>query len=116
MPSFYIDMKSGRGQTEVDALNGAVRRYGEKLGVPTPVNRLLCETLTALASGALPVGDYTRNPEKLLKSLKSHAQFMNQTNVQTEQQNWMYRINRIERNRTDFSPILPRCIFNLLQM
>jgi 2-dehydropantoate 2-reductase len=70
MPSFYIDLKSGRGQTEVDALNGAVRRNGEKLGVPTPVNRLLGETLTALASGELPTVDYARNPEKLLKSLK----------------------------------------------
>ena len=70
MPSFYIDMKSGRGQTEVDALSGAVVRYGEQLGVPTPVNHLLCETLQGLASGALPLSDYARNPEKLLKSLR----------------------------------------------
>ena len=70
MPSFYIDMKSGRGQTEVDWLNGAVVRYGKLLGVPTPVNQLLTETLQAMTSGALPLDSFARNPEKLLQSLK----------------------------------------------
>lgn len=66
MPSFHIDLHSGRGQTEVDALNGAVVRYGERLGIPTPVNRLLTETLNGLTSGRLSLDTYRHRPETLL--------------------------------------------------
>ncbi|NOY99110.1 MAG: 2-dehydropantoate 2-reductase, partial [Chloroflexi bacterium] len=51
MPSFHIDLHSGRGKSEVDYLNGAVVRAGEKAGVPAPVNKLLTETLLALTRG-----------------------------------------------------------------
>ena len=70
MPSFHIDLNSGRGQTEVDALNGAVVRFGERLGVATPVNRLLNRTLQELARGEIPRDAFSHNPEKLLKGLK----------------------------------------------
>ncbi|MCI0520255.1 MAG: 2-dehydropantoate 2-reductase, partial [Chloroflexi bacterium] len=48
MPSFHIDLHSGRGQSEVDYLNGAVARFGASVNIPTPVNRLLNETLLTL--------------------------------------------------------------------
>lgn len=73
MPSFYIDLHSGRGQSEVDFLNGAVVRHGAELSIPTPINRLLTETLLALSSGALPGDTYSRQPDKLLSLL---PQFM----------------------------------------
>jgi 2-dehydropantoate 2-reductase len=60
MPSFYLDLRSGRGQSEVDFLNGAVVRFGQETGVRTPVNRALNETLLALSSGALPLQTYSR--------------------------------------------------------
>lgn len=66
MPSFHIDLHSGRGQSEVGYLNGAVVRYGAQAGVPTPVNRLLCETLEGLTRGVLPLDEYHHRPEKLL--------------------------------------------------
>jgi len=66
MPSFYIDLKSGRGVSEVEYLNGAVARYGERLGVPTPVNRFLSETLMALTRGEIPLEAFAHQPEKLL--------------------------------------------------
>jgi 2-dehydropantoate 2-reductase len=69
MPSFYIDLHSGRGQSEVDYLNGAVVRGGQRLGIPTPVNCLLNDTLLALTSGKLPPGAFSNQPEKLLKML-----------------------------------------------
>jgi 2-dehydropantoate 2-reductase len=72
-PSFHIDLNSGRGLTEVDALNGAVVRFGEQVRVQTPVNRLLVSTLQALASGEMPRDAYARNPEKLLKRLVNDA-------------------------------------------
>jgi len=48
MPSFYIDLHAGRRTSEVEYLHGAVVRYGEKTGIPTPVSRLLMETLLAM--------------------------------------------------------------------
>jgi 2-dehydropantoate 2-reductase len=66
MPSFHIDLHSGRGHSEVEYLNGAVVRYGEKNGLPTPVNRLLTETLLALTNGEMPLAGYAKQPEKLL--------------------------------------------------
>ncbi|MEZ0396454.1 MAG: 2-dehydropantoate 2-reductase [Anaerolineales bacterium] len=66
MPSFHIDLHSGRGRSEVEWLNGAVVRYGEQAGVQTPVNRLLTETLLALTRGEQPLETYARQPQKLL--------------------------------------------------
>lgn len=70
-PSFHIDLHSGRGQTEVRWLNGAVVRHGERLGIATPINRLLTETLEALSAGRLNKDDFRRRPNALLKFLQS---------------------------------------------
>ena len=64
MPSFHIDLYSGRGQSEVGYLNGAVVRYGEQTGVPTPVNRLLTDTLLALTHGEIPLDTYALSAGK----------------------------------------------------
>jgi 2-dehydropantoate 2-reductase len=69
MPSFHIDLHSGRGETEVDYLNGAVVRFGEKAGVPTPINQTLNETLQALCAGRLDPKLFAHNPEMLLERL-----------------------------------------------
>lgn len=66
MPSFHIDLHSGRGQSEVTFLNGAVARFGKQFGVPTPVNETLTEILSAMVTGDLPLETYARQPEKLL--------------------------------------------------
>lgn len=69
MPSFHIDLHSGRGKSEVDYLHGAVVRTGEKYNVRTPVNKALTETLLALTSGEIPLEEFAHKPEKLLKKL-----------------------------------------------
>lgn len=69
MPSFHIDLYSGRGLTEVRFLNGAVAENGERLGVPTPVNRVLTDTLEALSEGTRPLDTYRHNPDALLALL-----------------------------------------------
>jgi 2-dehydropantoate 2-reductase len=69
MPSFHIDLHSGRGKSEVSYLHGAVVRAGEKYGVPTPVNRLLTETLLGLTEGRIPPDRFAHQPEKLLALL-----------------------------------------------
>jgi 2-dehydropantoate 2-reductase len=71
MPSFHIDLHSGRGESEVDHLHGAVVRHGEKAGIPTPVNRLLTDTLSALTRREIPIDTYARNPERLLEAAEA---------------------------------------------
>jgi 2-dehydropantoate 2-reductase len=66
MPSFHIDLHAGRRKSEIEWLQGAVVRYGEKLGVPTPVNRLLTEILLAMVRGEIPIEAFSRQPEKLI--------------------------------------------------
>jgi 2-dehydropantoate 2-reductase len=66
MPSFHIDLYSGRGKSEVDWLNGAVVRFGKQAGVATPVNKVLTETLQSLTMGKLPLNTYAGHPEKFL--------------------------------------------------
>ena len=70
MPSFHIDLHGGRGKSEVDYLNGAVVRLGEKYGVPTPANRLLNDTLLGLTNGEIPMYTYSHKPEKLIEVFK----------------------------------------------
>jgi 2-dehydropantoate 2-reductase len=70
MPSFHIDLYSGRGRSEVEYLNGAVARFGERLNIPTPVNHLLTTILISLTIGATPPEQFSRQPGKLLQALK----------------------------------------------
>jgi len=69
MPSFHIDLYAGHNKSEVGYLNGAVVKFGEMVGVKTPVNRLLTETLLGLVEGNIPRDSYRRQPEKLLAHL-----------------------------------------------
>jgi 2-dehydropantoate 2-reductase len=69
MPSLHIDLHSGRKQSEVGWLNGAVVRHGRGLGLETPVNQLLHGTLSDIVSqGTNPC---QHDPEALLARLQS---------------------------------------------
>lgn len=70
MPSFHIDLYSGRPQSEVEFLHGAVVREGRARGIPTPVNQVLTETLLALTKKEIPLEEFAGKPEKLLSKLK----------------------------------------------
>ncbi len=70
MPSFHIDLHSGRGKSEVEYLHGEVVRAGEKCDVPTPVNKVLTETLMALTNGEIPLEEFAHQPEKLLSNVE----------------------------------------------
>lgn len=71
MPSFYLDLHSGRGKSEADYLNGAVARFGEQAGIPTPVNARLNEVMQELVDGKLPLDAYAGKPDKLLQRMMS---------------------------------------------
>ncbi len=69
MPSFHIDLHSGRGKSEVEYLHGAVVRAGKQSGVPTPVNETLTNLLLALTRGEIPLEEYDHQPEKFLSQI-----------------------------------------------
>lgn len=68
MPSLHIDLHGSRGQSEVEDLNGAVARYGQRVGVDTPVNRMLAEILMKLTRGEISLDTYARRPDRLLET------------------------------------------------
>lgn len=47
LSSMYQDVRAKR-QTEVDVINGAIVTEGEKLGIPTPVNKVLTNLIKAI--------------------------------------------------------------------
>ncbi len=48
-PSLLLDLRSGKGRTEVDVLNGAVAATGRSLGIPVPVNAAFARVLSDIA-------------------------------------------------------------------
>ncbi len=50
MPSLFLDLESGKRGSEVGWYNGAIVRKGVEVGIATPVNRLLTETVQQLAA------------------------------------------------------------------
>jgi 2-dehydropantoate 2-reductase len=71
MPSFHIDLHSGRGKSEVEYLHGAVVSAGEKFNVPTPVNKVLTETLLALTNKEMSLDEFAHKPKTLLSKVES---------------------------------------------
>ena len=67
MPSLHIDLAGGKGASEVQFLNGAVAEWGERQGVPTPVNRVLTDTLLGLMADRLAWAEFRQRPDRLLK-------------------------------------------------
>lgn len=48
MPSLHIDLRGGKGRSEIDELNGAVVRLGARHNIPTPANAVLVDTFRDL--------------------------------------------------------------------
>jgi 2-dehydropantoate 2-reductase len=64
LPSFNYDI--GRGRSEVKWLNGAVVKGGDQLGLPTPANAVLTETMMELVKDNQNKEPYRGRPEKLI--------------------------------------------------
>ncbi|MCW5878317.1 MAG: 2-dehydropantoate 2-reductase [Anaerolineales bacterium] len=69
MPSLHIDLYNGRGRSEVAWLNGAVARTGERLGIATPVNAFLSQTLSQLLLDNPAHNPYKNNPQAYLDAI-----------------------------------------------
>lgn len=66
-PSLQIDARRGRVRSEVTALNGAVAREAERLGIPAPDNAAICETLVGLLAGDVSRKELRHSPTALLR-------------------------------------------------
>ncbi len=67
MPSLFLGLESGRQVSEVEVMNGAIVQAGDRLGIPTPVNRALTQLVRALARGEQPRAAFHHNPEALVE-------------------------------------------------
>ena len=47
-PSMAQDAVLHRRQTEISVLNGAIARYGARLGVPTPFNTVITQVISCI--------------------------------------------------------------------
>ncbi len=72
MPSFHIDLASGKGQSEVIYHNGAIARAGKAAGVPTPVNQALNDVLMRLTREEVDWHLYDGKPKALLLDVKKY--------------------------------------------
>lgn len=64
-PSLHMDLSRGKTRNEVAWLNGAVVRQGRAVGVPTPVNALLNDTLLTLVSNNEEWDGWRHNHDRL---------------------------------------------------
>ena len=65
MPSLHMDLSRNKPQNEVAWLNGAVVRQGRAVGIPTPVNALLNDTLLTLVSNHEAWEGWRHNHERV---------------------------------------------------
>ena len=65
MPSLHIDLHQGKRNSEIGWLNGAVVARGKMLGVATPVNARLTDTVTSLMENPDLWAEWHGNVERL---------------------------------------------------
>lgn len=66
LPSLLIELNRNSGRSEVDDLNGAIVREGQRAGVPTPVNATLTATLALLTTMPSQREAWSYNVERLV--------------------------------------------------
>lgn len=64
-PSLLLDLRAGKAETEVCALNGAVANAGRDAGVPTPVNAVFARVLDDIAHMPQLWAKYRERPDAL---------------------------------------------------
>lgn len=74
MPSFHIDLSSGKSRSEVTFHNGAIAAAGAKAGVPTPVNAALNDALVALSRDNTRRAEFDGRPERLAAVVAQYEQ------------------------------------------
>ncbi len=66
-PSLLVDMRSGRTQSEIDELNGAIVQAGKTIGMKTPVNAALVGIVHDLLERKADRAEWRHNIDQLVK-------------------------------------------------
>lgn len=69
LPSLHIDLHSGKRKNEIGWLNGAIVERGKEVGVATPVNTLLTQTVTDLIGNPQAQSEWKGNVGQLRAAL-----------------------------------------------
>lgn len=72
MPSFHIDLTTGKGKSEVVYHNGAIAKAGKEHGVPTPVNAALTDILWKLTLEKLDWREFNGRPQRLVQEVQRY--------------------------------------------
>ncbi len=70
-PSLLLDLRAGKGKTEVGVLNGAVAAAGQKTGVATPVNTVFARVLDDVAHMPQLWAKYRERPQALYAEVEA---------------------------------------------
>ena len=70
-PSLLLDVRAGKGRTEVDALSGAIAAAGARLGVAAPVNAAYAHLLERIAAEPATWEIYRDRPHELLRAVEA---------------------------------------------
>ena len=57
--SMWQDLYHGRPSHEADSLNGVIIQMGKRMGIPTPMNSFLLETIDRMSREGIKPGLYT---------------------------------------------------------
>ncbi len=72
-PSLLLDVRGGKGRTEVDVLNGAVARAAREAGTPAPVNAAYARVLDEIARDPQRWDAYRKRSAALVAAADSEA-------------------------------------------
>jgi len=70
-PSLLLDLRAGKGRTEVDVLSGAVAAAGHAAGVPVPVNAAFARVLSDIAQMPQLWAKYRERPAALAAEVEA---------------------------------------------
>lgn len=76
MPSFHIDLTTGKGRSEVIYHNGAIAKAGKEHGVSTPVNAALTDILWKLTLEKLDWKAFNGRPQRLIQEVQRYETAM----------------------------------------
>ena len=68
-PSLLLDVRSGKGRTEIDALSGAIAIAAESVGIAAPVNATFAKIADAVSRDASLRATYRENPRALVDAV-----------------------------------------------
>jgi hypothetical protein len=68
-PSLLLDVRTGKGRTEIDALSGAVASAAARAGLAAPVNAAFAKIADAVARDASLRATYRANPGALVRAV-----------------------------------------------